>query len=228
MDIRRMNDYYSEQLSSNKLKRCYDIAPPRVQQYLNAEIQHVVNNLNKSDIVLELGCGYGRVMKELVPFSSKVIGIDTSFESLGLARQYVVSDSPHHLIQSSAKMLPFPEDSVDRVVCIQNGISAFKLDPYNLIQESVRVTKEGGVCLFSSYSNKIWNHRLEWFKLQADEGLLGEIDWEKTGEGVIECKDGFIATTFTPKKFQSILDELELDGEILEIDESSIFCEIAV
>jgi len=83
----------------------------------------------------------------------------------------------------------------DVVFCIQNGISAFGVDQKRLIAESIRVTKNNGVILFSSYSPKIWDARLEWFRMQSQLGLIGEIDEEKTRNGTIVCKDGFRATT---------------------------------
>jgi cyclopropane fatty-acyl-phospholipid synthase-like methyltransferase len=52
--------YYAEKLSAKRLQRCYEIASPRVQQYLEAEIEHVIGHLKPTDTVLELGCGYGR------------------------------------------------------------------------------------------------------------------------------------------------------------------------
>lgn len=223
-----MNEYYSKNLSSNLLKRCYDIAPNRVQQYLESETNYVLKHINNSDSVLELGCGYGRVLKKLLLSSSEVIGIDTSRESLDLATEYTRSDPRCHLLQASAENLPLPENSVDKVVCIQNGISAFKVGPKELIQESVRVTKAGGECFFSSYSPNFWDHRLDWFKMQADEGLIGEIDWDLTKDGVIFCKDGFKATTFREADFIGLTSQLNLDVQVLEVDDSSVFCVITV
>ena len=223
-----MSEYYSRKLSSNLLKRCYDIAPKRVQQYLESEVNYVLEHISSSDVVLELGCGYGRVLKRLIPNSSDVIGIDISRENLELATVYIEYDLRCHLIHTSAEVLPFPENSVDKLVCIQNGISAFKINPLELIQESIRVTKSGGVCLFSSYSDKFWDHRLDWFRLQADAGLIGEINWDLTSNGIISCKDGFKATTFRLADFANLTSHLNLDTQILEIDESSVVCVFAV
>ena len=223
-----MNDYYSERLSSNNLKRCYDIAPPRVKQYLRAEVEYVREHLQKTDSVLELGCGYGRVLKELLPYSSSIIGIDTSIESLLIVKDYVEQNSRCQVIQANAESLPLCDGFIDKVICIQNGISAFKVDAIELLKESIRITRKGGQCLFSSYSDKFWKHRIDWFKLQADTGLIGEIDWNRTSDGVISCRDGFLATTFTQNDFQNLISQLDLNAAVIEVDESSIFCKIQV
>jgi 2-polyprenyl-6-hydroxyphenyl methylase/3-demethylubiquinone-9 3-methyltransferase len=224
------DDYYTTRLSSNKLKQCYDIAPPRVFQYLNAEIKHTISLLRPTDDVLELGCGYGRVIERLAQhvIESNLVGIDTSRNSLELARETFLTNPFIHIYQMDAGALGFRDGSFDKVICIQNGISAFKIDPSKLLEESIRVTRDGGICIFSSYFDGFWKHRLNWFELQAENGLIGEIDWDETGEGVIVCKDGFRATTFSAQDFRTLTDELRYKTTIKVIDQSSVFCEIYV
>lgn len=53
-----MNSYYSDTLSAKKLEKCYEIAQPRIVQYMSAEIEFVMRTLESTDRVLELGCGY--------------------------------------------------------------------------------------------------------------------------------------------------------------------------
>ncbi len=221
-----MREYYSKKLSANKLKRCYDIASPRIKQYLKAEINFVLEQIRSTDKVLELGCGYGRVLKELAIKASKVVGIDTSFESLELAKEFLQDSKNIEIHQMNANSLSFKEDVFDVVIAIQNGISAFKVEPEVLLRESLRITKRNGKIILSSYSENFWEERLKWFIQQSEEDLLGEIDFEKTGNGSIVCKDGFIATTFTKKDFQNLLQRMNLKGAIQEIDMSSIFCVI--
>ena len=69
-----MDSYYSEKLSAERLKLCYDIAPPSVQRYLIAEITHVRERINPKDHILELGCGYGRVLNELLSNAALLVG----------------------------------------------------------------------------------------------------------------------------------------------------------
>jgi 2-polyprenyl-6-hydroxyphenyl methylase/3-demethylubiquinone-9 3-methyltransferase len=84
-----MPGYYAERLSAERLRACYDLAPPRTRQYLEAEIVHVLERVSPSAIALEMGCGYGRVLRRLAPRVRVVAGIDHAPASLALAREHV-------------------------------------------------------------------------------------------------------------------------------------------
>lgn len=228
MDNSENSGYYSQKLSAERLRQCYEIAPARAKRYLEAEIEFVLNKITPSAMVLELGCGYGRVLQRLAPKARKVVGIDTSYGSLVLARD-MNGDTPlYELCQMNAVELGFCDRAFDMVVCIQNGISAFKVDQRDLIKEAIRVTRSGGIALFSSYSERFWETRVEWFQIQSEEGLIGEIDYDATGDGVIVCKDGFRASTVGPEEFVSLTSGFDVVPKISEVDGSSIFCELLV
>jgi len=218
--------YYEDKLSADRLLKCYEIAPPRIRQYLDAEIQFVISNIQNADLVLELGCGYGRVMKAVCPFASTIVGNDISRASLELAKSRLKPYRNCRMVQMDASCMAFRSGVFAAVFCIQNGISAFGVDKKRLVAEAVRVTKNGGTILFSSYSPKIWKERLDWFRMQSQNGLLGEIDEKKTYSGTIVCKDGFRATTVSDKQFTMLFKQLELEASIIEVDGSSIFCKV--
>ena len=219
-------NYYSKNLNANNLQKCYEIAPPRIQQLLAAEIDFILRKLSINDTVLDLGCGYGRVSIELAPKVKKVIGIDISQDNIELADNLHQQINNLEFYKMNAVKLNFPADIFDVTICVQNGISAFKEDPYLLLAEALRVTKKGGILLFSTYSDKIWQDRLQWFQLQSDEKLLGEIDYEQTKDGTIVCKDGFKAITYSGNEFVKLASKFNLDANIYEVDNSIVFCEI--
>jgi 2-polyprenyl-6-hydroxyphenyl methylase/3-demethylubiquinone-9 3-methyltransferase len=221
-------NYYIENLSGTRLKKVYDIAPPRIRQYMEAEVAFVLTRLNEGDKVLDLGCGYGRIIPDLLTKAGLVFGIDISYQNILYGKRFLHGIQNCVLMEMDAAHLSFPAKLFDAVICVQNGISAFKVEPVTLIKESIRVTKPGGKLLFSTYSSELWDERLEWFRLQAAEGLLGEIDEEKTGNGNIVCKDGFTATTFNRDQFQMLALKLGIRAEITEVDESALFCEIPI
>ena len=219
--------YYSEKLAAEKLRTVYAIATPRIRQYLDAEIHFVRERIRPDDRVLELGCGYGRVLTKLRRTATQVFGIDTSLASLRHASQ-VAGATDMHLCLMNAVQTAFKSNCFDMTVCIQNGISAFRVNQRSLLMEAMRITRPGGSVLFSSYAENFWPHRLDWFRAQAEYGLLGEIDEAATGNGVIVCKDGFRATTIGPDDFRSLVQEVGTTASITTVDDSSVFCDITV
>jgi SAM-dependent methyltransferase len=219
-----MGHYYDDRLAGERLRECYELAPPRIRQYLDAEIRFVADRTRDARFALELGCGYGRVLREIARVVPHVVGCDISGTSLRLARSFTKPRRNVTLVQTDAAQLGFRSGAFDAVFCIQNGISAFGMDRSRLVSEAARVTRPGGHVLFSTYSPRIWEARLAWFRLQADAGLLGPIDETKTRDGTIVCRDGFRATTVGGEELTDLFERAGLRAELREIDESSLFC----
>jgi SAM-dependent methyltransferase len=218
--------YYAGTLSAERLRECYDLAPPRVRRYLEAEIEHLLARTPPSARILELGCGYGRVLGALAACADFVLGIDSSFHSLRLARDLLCPVGNVRLATMDAGDLALRERGFDRTICVQNGISAFGLDPRRLLREALRVTRPGGLVLLSSYAARFWDDRLQWFEIQAAHGLIGAIDRSATRDGVIVCRDGFRATTIDEHGFRALAAACGVVPVIHEVDGSSLFCEI--
>ena len=223
-----MTNYYSNLLNSNNLQRCYEIAPKRVKQFLEAEIVFVLNKTSQNDIVLDLGCGYGRVAIRLLEKAKKVVGIDISKDNIYLTKEIVGIKENCEFYTMDAIDLKFADNIFDMVICVQNGISAFKVDPLRLFKESIRVTSKGGTVLFSTYSENFWDNRLKWFQIQAEHKLIGEIDYKQTKNGVIVCKDGFRAITYSEQELIEFASHFNVQITIHEIDNSCVFCEMVV
>ena len=222
-----MTNYYAARLSGGRLQRCYELAPPRVQQYLESEILHVLERIGPGDAVLELGCGYGRVAVRLAEHARSVVGIDVAEESLSLARTLAGPDTRCEFALMDALHMTFGDGSFDVVVCIQNGICAFGVPRDELLREALRVARPGGRLIFSTYSDAFWEDRLSWFELQSSEGFLGPIDRRATRDGVIVCEDGFRSRAATRRELEELCGELGLTADITEVDGSSLFCEIS-
>lgn len=218
------SDYYARSLSAERLRRCYELASARIQQYLAAEIAFVRGLIAPADTVLELGCGYGRILRALSGSARRLIGIDTSPDSVALARAELQECRECEIHVMNATAMTFADETMNLVLCLQNGISAFHVDQTQLLRETLRVMRRGGTAVFSTYSPKIWADRLHWFEQQSEAGLIGEIDYEKSGAGVIVCKDGFTASTLTAADFRALTAGLDVTVRIEEVDDSSIMC----
>jgi SAM-dependent methyltransferase len=223
-----MPGYYTERLAAERLRACYDLAPPRTKAYLEAEIEFVLRKATSSMLALELGCGYGRVLERLLSRVRVVFGIDTSPSSLCMALEYLGRKPSPCLACMDSVQMGFRDRAFDLTSCIQNGICAFAVDQQQLLREAIRVTRSGGLVMFSTYTPQFWEHRLEWFEIQSAHHLIGEIDYQATDNGMIVCKDGFRATTADRRSFEKLAASLEVMPRITEVDGSSLFCEFVV
>ena len=145
-----------------------------------------------------------------------------------MALEYLGSKPSLCLACMDSVELGFHDRAFDLTICIQNGICAFAVDQQQLFREAIRVTRSGGLVMFSSYTPQFWEHRLEWFEIQSAHHLIGEIDYQATGNGMIVCKDGFRATTADRPSFEKLAASLEVIPRITEVDDSSLFCECVV
>ena len=220
-----MGRYYELHLSASRLQQVYEIASPRIRQYLRAETDHVIRRVHGATRVLELGCGYGRVLREIAPHVGRAVGNDTSRPSLVLASSYLEGIGNCDLVRMSADRLAFSEAVFDAVLCLQNGISAFGADRERLVAEAVRVAREGGVVLFSTYSPHIWPDRLDWFRTQSRAGLLGALDEGRSQDGIIVCRDGFRSEAVSGAELRTLFERVGQDAEVYEVDASSLFAQ---
>ncbi len=217
-----MKGYYAKKLSGSNLCEVYSTGIERVRQYLDGEVKFVRRQLRGGERVLEVGAGYGRIMKKIAPFAGSLIGIDISEDSILFGREYLKDVLNCTLIVQDAYSMDY-EGRFDTVLCLQNGLSAVKGNPAALVERCMRALVPGGKGFFSTYAPDFWEARLEWFLEQAGKGLIGEVDMEKTGSGKIVCRDGFTATTFSAEDLETLGKGTLCPFRIERVDESSLF-----
>jgi len=222
-----MGTYYRSHILGSDLQRVYELASPRIREYLHAEIESVVERVRGASRVLELGCGYGRLLREVAPQVGRAVGIDVTAANLQSAASYLSAQHNCDLLLMDAVRLAFADGRFDATVCAQNGICAFGVDRSKLVSEAVRVTREGGQVLFSTYSPEIWADRLEWFRAQAQAGLIGPIDESQSKDGTIVCRDGLRLATASADEFRDLFTRAGQRARIREVDHSSVFAEAA-
>jgi len=215
-------NYYKEQLNSKQLFDVYDTNINRVKQYLRSEIAFIRERLKGDESILEIGAGYGRILKELAPYANDITGIDISENSVAYGNDYLKEIPNAKLEVMDAYNLSYRE-KFDIALCLQNGLSAIKGRQQELVDGVMKTIKTNGSAYFSTYSEKFWKYRLEWFVEQSEKGLIGEIDIENTKDGVICCKDGFKAITLNENDLKKFGKQSGYEYEIEEVDESSLF-----
>ena len=107
----------------------------------------------KSDIVLEIGCGIGRIGKELAPRCKKWIGCDISGNMLEHAQKRLSHLKNIELIElPECNLAPISGSSIDVVYCTVVFMHLDEWDRYEYIKEAFRVLKPGGRAYFDNFS----------------------------------------------------------------------------
>ncbi len=102
--LRGGDDYFREQEGQPARSRRAEWIAERLAQY-------------RPNSILEVGCGYGKLLREIryrtdVP----IVGVDFSLTQLQQARRFLAEHDKIELILSRGESLPFPDGSFDMVV----------------------------------------------------------------------------------------------------------------
>ncbi|MCH9697930.1 MAG: class I SAM-dependent methyltransferase [Gammaproteobacteria bacterium] len=123
-------------------------------------------SINQQDTVLELGCGVGRIGKELAPQCKHWIGVDISKNMVECAQQRLQTlnnVSLHELPGNNLSVLS--DSSVDKAYSIAVFCHLDKEDLFNYLRELKRVVKPGGIIFVET-----WNlcHPIGWKRWQYE------------------------------------------------------------
>lgn len=124
-------------------------------------IQKILNDKNKGfasekNIVLEIGCGFGRNIKYLLDnhYSDKIIGIDQTLEVVSRAqtvlRNYIEDGKCLLYIMDAGKKIDMPDNSIDIVFDIMSAITFIidEDDRKRYWTEIKRILKPKGIFYF--------------------------------------------------------------------------------
>ena len=101
--------------------------------------------IGNEDVVLEIGCGIGRVGKVVAPLCRKWIGCDVASNMLSITAERLKGLSNVELVEISGYNLGGVADaSVDVVYCTVVFMHLESWDRYNYISEAFRVLRTGG------------------------------------------------------------------------------------
>jgi len=100
--------------------------------------------------VLDIGCGSGVYLEELLHMGFEACGMDISEEMLAVSRTRLagaVAEQRLHLAQGDVEHIPFESNAFDLVICI--GVFGYLLSDEAAITEILRVLKPGGFLLLN-------------------------------------------------------------------------------
>jgi ubiquinone/menaquinone biosynthesis C-methylase UbiE len=122
-----------------------DYRPHEVTSTLAPPLASFIVDIPSDALVLDIGCGPGRVMSCLAAQRLCCLGVDLSQTSIQLMTQRTGKTG----IVASNLRLPFPDETADRV--ISDGVIHHTGDPLGAFVECCRVLKPGGLIYLAVY-----------------------------------------------------------------------------
>lgn len=136
---------------------------PAYQELFNAEQKYLAENIKFGMAVLDIGCGDGRNIRNILMATNKITGIDNDSKAIKDAKENFKENSSIKLIQADATHLPFEESSFD-VVTFLMILPNLDQNKTLALQEATRVLKRGGFLLLSTFSDTAFDERMKVYK----------------------------------------------------------------
>ena len=131
--------------------------------------------ISQSSTVLEVGCGTGAVLNEMVqPFARKIVGLDIDTQYLSYA-QKMLPDARY--IQADAHTLPLAGHTFDAAIC--HFLLLWVKDPLAVLSEMARTTRHGGFVI--ALAEPDYGGRIDYPNELAILGKLQANSLEKQG-----------------------------------------------
>ncbi|MFH1592507.1 MAG: methyltransferase domain-containing protein [Candidatus Woesearchaeota archaeon] len=185
--------------------------PPRpIQEYLDEEVNFLKKHIQPRKNILEIGCGYGRLLEVLSLKAKKVIGIDYSKQLLNKAKQKLIGKTNAELRLMNAKKLDFEDNSFDYVVCLDNTYGNMPGIEFQVLKEMVRVCKPKGEIIISVFSENAKDVQIENYK------RIGLTNVRNKGNA-IHTDEGFYSRRFTREDLMKLFWKARLKSKITRV-----------
>jgi ubiquinone/menaquinone biosynthesis C-methylase UbiE len=188
--------------------------PKLFHKLFEEEKKYLQKTITPNAKVLDVGCGNGRNIADLLPITKNIIGIDNDNQAFTSAKKNFSSYPTIKILKADATKLPFENESFDFIICMNTFIN-FADKKFIILEEMKRVLKKNGKIIFNIYSEDAKSERLKVY-----HGL--KIKFEEEGDGVFilgRNKNRVVSEQFSKKQLENIFSQVNLSVEdITKVD----------
>lgn len=173
--------------------------------------------ITKDFRVLEIGCGDGRSLMDIIDITTDLVGIDNTEKAVEDGKKKFESYPPVKILLADAINLPFENESFDFVICMTT-FANFGDKKYKALDEIKRVLKSTGKIIISVYGENALKDRLTMYKKMGQE--LRSVN-ENSGKVVFEEDwEDNVSEQFSEKDLREIFNKSKLN--IIKIEKAGI------
>jgi SAM-dependent methyltransferase len=179
-----------------------DPDPENFERSGRADAERLAPLISPEDVVLDLGCGIGRVVRYVAPLCSSIWAVDASEVMLDHARSRLAETTNVRFARCTGTRIPDVADgSVDVVYSLITLQHLEREDAFALLRELRRVLRPGGKA-YITFPNILSDEYLECFVAYVDTG---------------EVANPARARLYTPQEVERILPAAGLDVREIQV-----------
>ena len=184
-------------------------APPLIQEFFEKEIDFLQAHINHTERILEVGCGYGRLLEILLPKTVVAVGIDFSKQLLDKSRMRL-KEKNVELYEMNAEHIDFRDDSFDYALCLGATFGNMPGIEQQVLREMKRVSNLGGEVIISVFSEEAKDSQIENYKRLGLKGI--------TDDGVaVHTDEGFYSRRFARNDLVELFENAGLKPTIIKL-----------
>ncbi|MEK6833128.1 MAG: class I SAM-dependent methyltransferase, partial [Nanoarchaeota archaeon] len=207
MDKKSVKNFYE---TFDFEKMINDQAPELIQEFLDGEIEFISEHIKPNSSILEIGCGYGRLLKIMAKKSKQLVGIDFSNRMVELSKKNLEGKENVDIQLMEADKLTFNDNFFDYVVCLDNSFGNMPKIELDVLKEMKRVCKNGGEIIISVFSENAKDVQRENYE------RIGLTNIKDDGKA-IHTAEGFYSRRFAKEELKSLFNNAGLEPEIVKI-----------
>jgi 2-polyprenyl-6-hydroxyphenyl methylase/3-demethylubiquinone-9 3-methyltransferase len=194
-------------------------SPPLFKDWFERENLYLRKIITKNSVVLDVGCGSGKNIKEIANIAQRVVGIDNDELFFKENEKTLLEFKNVEVFLEDAQKMHFKTNTFDYTICMGATFGNFGLNKAKILKEMKRVTKKDGKIIVSVYSEKALPVRLKVYK------KIGFLINKFSKDGTVIGEEGVISEQFSKEKLKNIFNEIDLDVKITKLGSIAYLCE---
>ena len=194
-------DYWTESLAN---------MPQSFKDWFKEEKKYLQKIITPDAKVLDVGCGDGRSIFDIISITKNAVGIDHDEKAISSAKNNFSRYPAVKFLKMDATNLSFDDGTFDFIICM-GTFANFAEDKFEVLKEMKRVLKKSGKIIISVYSEDAFDERIKVYKasgVKINEIKNGTVIFEETlGDNISE--------QFTKKQLEDIFSQANLQIEDL-------------
>ena len=193
--------------------------PKSYQKLFEEEKKYLQKIITLDAKVLDVGCGSGRSVFDILSKTKNIVGIDHSDRAVVEAKNNFSKYSSIKILKADAAQLPFDNEEFDFVICMTT-FANFADKKFKALEEMRRVLKDSGKIIISVFSENALEERMRVYK------TLGvKIKEVKNGTVIFDESLGDnISEQFTKEQLENIFSKVNLKIEDIKKVDIAYLC----